>query len=220
MSALTLPAPTPTAPPVGPALGPDPVPAAATPGEAPHRLRWTLAEYYRLAEAGFFGDRKVMLIDGEVVIMSPIGDPHARAVVFVLEAVRAAFGANHTFRPQSPLELGGRSDPEPDVAVIAGAPRSQPPGHPRAALLVVEVADTSLAYDTGAKASLYAAGGIADYWVVDLVHNRVHVFRDPQPDPVAPHGADYLQRTTVLPGGTIAPLAAPNSPVAVADLLP
>ncbi|MBX9583842.1 MAG: Uma2 family endonuclease [Gemmataceae bacterium] len=222
MSALTIPthAPIPAAPPVVPAPAAGPASAPAGPDEAPHPLRWTLEEYYRLAEDGYFDGRKVMLIEGEVFVMSPMKDRHAKGVVAVMEAVRGAFGTNFTYRPQMPLELGGISDPEPDVAVILGPFRVQPDGHPRSALLVVEVADSSLAYDTGAKASLYAAGGIADYWVVDLVHNRVHVFRDPQPDPVAPHGADYLQRTTVLPGGTIVPLAAPNATAAVADLLP
>lgn len=151
--------------------------------------------------------------------MSPMGEPHARGVALAQEAAAAAFGTGFWARAQLPIDLRRTSDPEPDIAVVPGSARTNT-ARPTTAVLVIEVADTSLAYDTGAKASLYAAAGITDYWVVDLVHGRVHVFRDPQPDPVAPHGADYLRRTTVLPGGTIVPVSAPNAAVAVADLLP
>ena len=85
---------------------------------------------------------------------------------------------------------------------------------------LIEVADSSLAYDLGAKASLYAAAGIADYWVVDVVNRRLHVFRDPRPDPAQRFLHGYRQLTIYDPPDSVAPLAAPNNPVRVADLLP
>jgi Uma2 family endonuclease len=93
-------------------------------------------------------------------------------------------------------------------------------GHPPTAVLVVEVSETTLAYDRGEKASLYAAAGVEDYWVVDLVNRRVEVYRDPRPDPTRPHGAGYTQVTAHDPADTITPLAAPTVGVKVADLLP
>ena len=195
---------------------------AATPVEdatPPTPLRWTREEYYRLAEAGFFDGRRVMLIDGEVFVMSPQKSPHSRGIALVQNALEAAFGAGHWVRTQAPLELSQTTDPEPDAAVVVGTPRTLPE-HPSSALLVVEVADSSLSFDTGRKASLYAAGGIADYWVVDLGHNQLHVFRDPHLDPSAYHGFSYTSHTTHGPAEAVAPRAAPTSPVKVADLLP
>ncbi len=207
MSALTLPAPPPPTDPF-----------AHLPPVRP--LRWTRDEYYRLAEAGFFDGKRVMLVDGEILTMVPHNESHAWGVVNTMNSLQARLGDGFTYRPQLPLNLGQASDPEPDVAVVAGPPPRRPAPHPTTALLVVEVADTSLAYDTGDKACLYAAGGVTDYWVIDLVHTRVVVFRDPRPDPAARFGHAYTSVLYRGPGDTVAPLAAPGSPVAVADLLP
>ena len=200
MSALTLPAPPPADP------------FAHLPPVTP--LRWTRDEYNRLAADGDVAGRRGMLIDGEIVAMSPQNEPHSRAISLTSRALEIAFAGAAYARVQMPLDLGQASDPEPDVAMVPGDPRTNPV-RPRTAPLVVEVADSSLAYDTGDKASLYAAGGIADYWVVDLVHNRLVVFRDPKPDPAARFGhayasIRYLDRTESV---------APSSPVAVADLM-
>ncbi|HYH68251.1 MAG TPA: Uma2 family endonuclease [Urbifossiella sp.] len=207
MSALTLPAP-PPAPPADP--------FAHLPPVAP--LRWTREEYYRLAEDGYFAGKRVMLIDGEVLTMSPQNEPHSRAISLSSRALEAAFNGAAYARVQMPLDLGQTSDPEPDVAMAPGDARTHP-ARPHSALLVVEVSDSSLAYDTGDKASLYAAGGIADYWVVDLVHNRLIVFRDPARDPATRFGHAYTTIRYVDRAQSIAPLAAPTSPVAVADLM-
>jgi Uma2 family endonuclease len=161
-----------------------------------------------------------MLIDGEVLVMSPMNEPHARAIVFVLQALQAAFGSNFTFRPQLPMDLGQTTDPEPDVIVVAGTPRSQPPTPPKTAVLVVEVADSSLAFDIGEKASLYAAAGITDYWVLDLAHNRLYVFRDPRPEVGQRFGYGYFHQSLKGHSDPVTPLAAPHASVLVSDLLP
>jgi Uma2 family endonuclease len=196
------------------AVAPPPQPTSPTP------WKWTRDDLVRLHALGVFGGRRVMLIDGEVLVMSPMNEPHARAIVFVLQALQAAFGANFTFRPQLPMDLGQTTDPEPDVIVVAGAPRSQPPTTPTTAVLVVEVADTSLAFDIGDKASLYAAAGIADYWVLDLSHNRLYVFRDPRPDPNERFGHGYFRQSLIGPADRVCLLAAPGASILVSDLLP
>jgi Uma2 family endonuclease len=117
------------------------------------------------------------------------------------------------------MVLGINTDPIPDVAVVPGSPRTHS-RHPQTALLVIEVADTSLNYDAGEKASLYAAAGIQDSWVIDVNDRRLHVFRSPQPDPQQKHGHGYSQVRVLTPTDTVAPLAAQTRPVTVGDLLP
>lgn len=214
---------TPTIPPVAAAAPATLNPLAnGAPAETdgPKPLRWTREEYYRLAEAGFFTNRRVMLIEGEVYVKCPQNEPYVQGINFTRHAVEGAFGDQFTARIQAPLFLNQSTDPEPDVAMVPGPFRSQPSTAPTSALLIVEVADTSLWYDTGDKASLYAAGGIADYWVVDLNRGQLIVFRDPQADASAKYGHSYFQRTILGRGKSIAPLAVPTTPVAVADLLP
>jgi Uma2 family endonuclease len=120
---------------------------------------------------------------------------------------------------QMPLVLGQSTDPEPDLAVVAGSPRSTA-SHPTTAALVVEVADTSLRYDTTVKLAAYAASSISEYWVLDVNGRQLLVFRDPQPDPTAAQVQAYLIQWVLGPTDTIAPLAAPSGSVLVADLLP
>jgi hypothetical protein len=90
--------------------------------------------------------------------------------------------------------------------------------HPTNSLLIVEVADTTLDSDTTVKAEMYATAGIADYWVLDIDGKQLLVFRNPAPIPDG--GATYRDKMTLGPNDTVAPLAAPNSPIRVADLLP
>lgn len=160
-----------------------------------------------------------MLIDGIIWEQGPMNPPHAIALELAAELFRLVFGAGWRVRIQLPLVLSLITDPEPDIAILPGSPRDSQ-DHPTTASLVIEIADATLAFDLGAKASLYAAGGIADYWVVDLVHRQLHVFRDPQPDPTQPHGHAYQQHLTLGPTNAVAPLAAAGSLVTVADLLP
>jgi Uma2 family endonuclease len=130
------------------------------------------------------------------------------------------FGVKYFIRGQLPLVFGLSTDPEPDVAVIAGSPRDFATIHPTTAVLVVEVSDSTLAFDLGEKMSLYAAGGIADYWVVDLNNRQLIIHRSPVRDSAQIHGWGYADVTTHAPGVTVSPLAAPTAGIAVADLLP
>ena len=189
--------------------------------KAPRPMRWSRDEYYRLAGMGLFNVRGVELIDGEVIEMSPQYAPHTTALVLTQRALAKAFPeGRYTVRPQVPLSIGGRSDPEPDIAVVEGAPRDFSGAHPGTALLAVEIAETSLEYDRSTKASLYASAGIKDYWIINLNDKQIEVHRDPVPDADQPHGATYTSVTAVRPEGSISPLAAPEAQILVADLLP
>src|SRR5687767_4018897 len=111
-----------------------------SPATTPRPRRWTLDEYYRMGELGWFADQRVELIDGEVVEMPPKKDVHVACVSLVAKAVARAFGPGYWVRTQDPLHLINESEPEPDVAVVKGSERDYVgTGHPTGALLVVEV---------------------------------------------------------------------------------
>ena len=187
---------------------------------APRPLRWTVADFHRVAETGVFEGRRPILIRGVLLEQGMMNPPHATAIELTVEALRAAFGPGWRTRVQLPLVLGLDTDPLPDIAVVPGAPRDNASAHPTTASLVVEVSDTTLATDLTEKAELYATAGITDYWVLDLTARRLLVFRDPGPLPAGLAGIAYRTHQTLGPTESVAPLAAPSSPIAVAGLLP
>lgn len=188
---------------------------------APQPRLWTREEYYKMVEAGVLRpDERVELIGGRIVAMSPQNSPHFTAIRLVEEALRAAFGAGYEVRVQGPLDLSPSSQPEPDVAVVQGQARDYARAHPITALLVVEVSESTLAFDRGEKASLYASAGIPEYWVVNLVDRRVEVYRDPVPVTGQLYGYGYRSCTHYFATDTVIPTAILQSTITVADLLP
>lgn len=136
-----------------------------------------------MAEAGILPeDARVELVEGEIVTMSPVGKRHMAAVkrlmdlLFPLQQARKAL-----LQVQDPLRLSPESEPQPDLTLLSYRENFYRDKVPEAedALLVIEVADTSLDYDLTVKLPLYAKAGIPEVWVVDLVRDRVHVFRQP-----------------------------------------
>lgn len=204
------------------AVRPQEVNAVAMTGiEKPGLIHWTREDYYRLAEAGVFAERRVELIKGQIFQMSPQKSKHTLGVSRGERALRAVFQPHGSYvRVQFPLELGADSDPEPDLAIVPGEPEDYGDAHPTSAQLIVEVADTSLEMDRGRKASLYAGAGIADYWIVNLVDQQLEVYRDPVPDPEQIYGHGYASVTILARGAVVTPLAASGTSIAVADLLP
>jgi Uma2 family endonuclease len=183
--------------------------------------RWSREDYDRMIEAGIFAPgERVELIDGEILEMSPQKSGHTTAVRLAEDALRAAFGMGYEVRTQMPLALDPYSEPEPDVAVVSGSARDYREAHPTTALLVVEVADSTLAFDREHKSSLYARAGIADYWVMNLSERRLEVYRDPMPMPQARYGWSYRSVQLYAAEASVPPLAAPQAHIAVADLLP
>lgn len=187
---------------------------------APTPKRYSVAEFHQMWESGLFDDCKPMLIDGEVYEMAKPGPKHNTVTTLCDYLFKAIFQMGFVVRVQMPLVLGQRSDPEPDLAVVQGGPLDFLSANPTTAELVIEVADTSLDMDTGDKAQLNAAAGIADYWVIDLNNRLLIVHRNPQSDSTNTFGASYATVTSLSPGQSVNPLASPQSTVNVADLIP
>ena len=182
---------------------------------------WTRQEYDELIKSGFFvEDEPIELLGGQLIVAEPKGSPHSTAVALTMEALRAAFGPGWLVRVQDPVALDAESEPEPDIAVVPGRARDYVAEHPARPALLVEVAESSLAFDRGHKGSLYARAGVADYWIVNLVDEVLEVYRGPALDRSADFGWRYLDVQALRPGATIAPLARPHVTVAVAELLP
>src|SRR4051794_17037268 len=144
----------------------------------PRRL-FTVDEYYEMARVGILKpDERVELLDGEIVPMNPIGSPHLWCV-HRLDRHFSGFPDRSLVLVQSSLRLGPRSEPEPDIVLLQlDTPQDRHPG-PEDVYLVIEVADSSIRTDRGRKRTMYARAGIAEYWIVDLQHDRVEVYRDP-----------------------------------------
>jgi Uma2 family endonuclease len=177
--------------------------------KAPTRRRLDVDVYYKMAEAGILTDpRHVELIDGELIDMAAIGSPHA-AVTNRLARLfaRALRDEAALVNVQSPLRLDPYNEPQPDVMFLRPRADDYRTSHPSAAdvLLLVEVSETSLAYDRGIKPSLYARFGVPEVWIVDLLGNAVEVYRDPKEGAYASRGrlTDGLLAPALVPGATI-----------------
>jgi Uma2 family endonuclease len=181
---------------------------------------WTRKEYDRVGQLGIFDGEPLELIGGELVVAEPKGPYHSGGVGQVADVVRAALPPGWIVRCQDAIALDDESEPEPDVAVVPGAHTDYLADHPQRPALVIEVADSSLGFDRRQKGSLYARGGIEDYWIVNLVDRVLEVYRDPAPDPAAIYGWNYRSVGRVAPPATVTLLALPTVRLAVADLLP
>jgi Uma2 family endonuclease len=156
--------------------------------------QFTVDEYYRMADAGILTeDDRVELIDGEIIEMPPIGSPHASCVLRLNRFFDRSVGESALVSVQNPLHLDDRSEPEPDVMLLRPRADFYRSGHPTAAdvLLLIEVSDSTIAFDRGVKIPLYARHRIPEVWLVDIGEDAIHVYRDPSPTgyrTVATHG--------------------------------
>ena len=183
--------------------------------------RWTREEYYRMAKTGVLRpDERVELIDGEVFQVVPQRSLHATAILMAEKALKIAFGEVYNVRYQLPLALDPHSEPEPDVSVVRGSYLDYRDEHPSTAVLVVEVLDTTLKTDRNRKGSLYARARIPEYWIVNLLDQRLEVYRDPVASATARYGWEYKTFHHYSAGQSISPSQAPQAQIAVADLLP
>jgi Uma2 family endonuclease len=170
-------------------------------------------EYLRMAEAGILRcEERVELIEGQLVAKPPASASHAGTVtilnrLFVLAACDRAIVS-----VQNPVQLDRFNEPEPDIALLkprADGYRHARPG-PNDVLLLIEVASSSLDYDRTVKRALYAAHGVAEFWIVDLDAESVEIHRDPS-------GETYLSAREVR-AGTIEPTALAGAAIEVAAL--
>ncbi len=181
------------------------------------RHRVTVSDYYKMAEAGIFGeDDHVELIDGEIVDMAPIGSRHGGMVKLLTQCFSATARKQAIVSVQDPLHLDDRSEPEPDLMLLKPRDDFYATAHPEAAdvLLLVEVGDTTARFDREVKLPLYARHGVAEVWLIDLDTRQVEICRSPQLDT-----SDYAERTT-LTAGPIAPRLLPDCQVDAGTLFP
>lgn len=187
--------------------------------DSPRVRPWTREEYYKMYDLDLFAGQRVELIGGEVIEMAPQHNSHAVTIGLVDDALRSSFGPGYWIRCQLPLSLGQLSEPEPDFAVVQGRPRDFSE-HPSSALLVVEVSESSFTHDSQRKAGLYAAAGIADYWVVNIADRTLHVLRSPVADAHAEFGYRYSQIAVLKENEAIAPIVKSQTTIHVLNLLP
>ncbi|HOM14528.1 MAG TPA: Uma2 family endonuclease, partial [Rubrivivax sp.] len=184
-----------------------------TPLLSRHRL--SVADYYRMGEAGIFApNARVELIDGEIIDMAPIGARHAAAVSRLNRAVTAAVNTRAIVSVQNPLRLSDLSEPEPDLMLLQPRADFYADAHPGAAdvLLLIEVADASARYDREIELPLYARHGVPEVWIVDLEARLVRFYRQPA-------GDAYVQATTTATPGRTPIAALPGTEIDLAQLL-
>ena len=147
--------------------------------------RFTLDEYHRLGELGFFHeDDHIELINGEIIQMASKGTAHETCLRNLLRELPKIVGDRATLQSQAPIALPPNSEPEPDFAILQNRDDNYLLSHPKAAdvLLVMEVADSSLTYDQDVKIPLYAKGGITDYWIFNLFDNYLEAYSEQYQD--------------------------------------
>jgi len=178
--------------------------------------RFNREEYYDLGEQNILGpEERTELIYGRIISrMSPMSRPHSLAIVKTADTLEAAFRNTAAVEDQMPIHLDNGLEPVPDVIVLRGSSQDylEVP-RPADVLLLVEVSYSTLRYDRNTKAKIYAENGIAEYWIVILRSRALEVYRQPEADA-------YVSLRVYEDMAAVAPLAAPNALVRVADLLP
>ena len=179
------------------------------------RHKLSVEDYHRMGEAGILReDSRVELIEGDLIDKSPIGSAHASVLdSLVTMLVRLTDDRTARVSSQNPLSLPPDSEPEPDAMLLRPRADRYRDALPGAAdvLLLIEVADSSLGYDRGAKLPLYARHGIAEVWIVDIQKQLVDVYRVPGPD-------GYRSMTIVDGSGAVTPLNLPGLSFPIASI--
>jgi Uma2 family endonuclease len=175
--------------------------------------KWTLDDYHRMIAAGILADRRVELLQGEIIEMAIEGEPHAYSRNEADEYLTELLGTRAKVRQDSPITLPNDSEPEPDIAVVQRLGREYRSHHPYPENIfwLIEYAESSLDKDLTIKSKVYAEAGIPEYWAVNLKTMQLIVFRNPQ------NGEYACQQT--LASGAISPLAFPDVAIAVAAIL-
>lgn len=177
--------------------------------------RFTVDEYHRMAVAGVLHeDDRVELLDGQIVVMSPIGSRHAATVGRLTHLLGERARDRAIVWVQNPIVIGRYWEPQPDLCLLRPRADFYAPAHPRAedVLLVVEVADTSADEDRQRKLPEYARAGIGEAWLVDLARDAIEQHRDPAAE-------GYRAISVLRRDGTLVSLAVPSVSVACDEVL-
>ena len=170
-------------------------------------------EYYLMADVGILKEKNIELINGEIINMSPSGSEHA-ACLYRLNAIFSnILGDQYIKGSQNPIRIDEYNEPEPDFVILKHNPTFYSKAHPGPSdvLLLIEVADSSLNYDSILKKELYAKAGITDYWIIDLQNKRIEAHQNPK-------AKVYELNTIYLPGELIKNTSL-NFEMAVNDIL-
>jgi len=179
--------------------------------ESPRLL--SVDEYHRMIAAGILDeDERLELLEGVIVAMAPQSPAHAYCIQWLTRFLVRSLGDAYAVRPQLPLTLGERNEPEPDLTVVRADSASKD-HHPGTAVLAIEVSGDSLRKDRRVKAAVYARFGIAEYWIVNVEARVVEVLSDPD----AGHGA-YRRSRIVTTSETLSSGALPELSFPVAEL--
>ena len=197
----------------------NPVQNQAVQSVMPQMILWTIDQFHDLCERGLFEGRRAMLIDGIIVEEGPMNSPHAIAATLLENLLNAVLLTNTHMRIDKPFTYKLMTDLKPDIVIVQGSPRDYTV-HPTTAVMIAEIADTSLAFDLGWRMSAYASSKVADYWVLDINNNQLIVHRDPQPDATQVHGHGYATVQIIPATGSVSPLAMPSAILRVQDMLP
>jgi Uma2 family endonuclease len=171
------------------------------------RHQFTVDDYHRMAESGILrDDSRVELIDGEIVDMAPIGRKHQSCVDRLARlTIRALDETEAVVRVRGSLQLNRQAEPQPDLVLLRPSPDfyGRRVAQSSDVLLVVEVSDTTFAYDRNVKIPMYARDAIPEAWIVDINGRRVLVFREPS-------AGEYRDVSEVVAGEKLSPIAFPG----------
>ena len=183
------------------------------------RMRWTVDQYFRMSELGVLDNRRVELLNGEIIEVSAQATPHRAAITNISDLLLPAFRGSAWVVIQGTLRLSKFSAPDPDFHVIA-APVGTPDEKLPRPSLVIEVSDTTYRKDSGPKLRTYASVGIPDYWIVNLTRQRVEVYRQPTNLTARWSGWQYASVAMLGRGDRVSPLMRPDLDFAVDQILP
>lgn len=182
--------------------------------------RWKRIEYDHLISLGAFEGERIELIGGELLVAEPQGAYHSGVVGVIDRVLQRIVPAGWIVRCQLPIALDDDSEPEPDLAIVAGDHTDYLIDLPTRPALIIEVAESSLTFDRRHKSSLYARGGVEDYWIVSVAERTVEVHRDPIRDATAPYWWRYRSVEHFTTPAVVVPLALPSVRIPVASLAP
>ena len=180
----------------------------------PHRYRLTVTEYHRLGENGIFDeDSRVEMIEGDLIVMPPIGEQHASKTRLLNRLFSLQVGDTAIVDVQNPVVLNAHSEPQPDMVLLKPRPDFYESAYPRPedVLLLIEVSDSTLRYDRDTKVPLYAKAGIPEVWLLDVAGQRLEIYRRPSPE-------GYREIRYPEATENIAPVLLPELSLSVASL--
>lgn len=183
-------------------------------GTAPKKHLFDVVDFYNMADFKSLHNKRIELIEGEVIDMGPVGKKHAFCVDLLAQRLTRQIDINaHIVRVQNPIRLSKYSEPQPDITVLKRSDRFWE-SHPSVqdVVLLIEIADSSLKYDKTVKIPVYARHGINEVWLVDLENKRIEVY-------TTPYSQVYAFQKYVQKDEEVSPTQLPNITIPVADFI-